>query len=132
MNILSVVMACFSLLGALDYVTGNHLKIGKEFEKGIMLLGTMTLSMVGMLLIAPAFAKLILPFSTFIANNTPFDPSIIMGMLLANDMGAAPLSMALAESAEMGYFNGLVVSAMMGVTISFNIARLIITLELAS
>ena len=35
MNILSVVMACFAILGAIDKVTGNHLGIGKEFERGV-------------------------------------------------------------------------------------------------
>ena len=58
MNILSTVMAFFSILGAIDRVTGNRLGIGKEFERGVMLLGTLTFSMVGMLLIAPLFAKL--------------------------------------------------------------------------
>ena len=61
MNILSTVMAFFSILGAIDRVTGNRLGIGKEFERGVMLLGTLTFSMVGMLLIAPLFAKLLLP-----------------------------------------------------------------------
>lgn len=121
MNILSVVMACFAILGAIDKVTGNHLGIGKEFERGVMILGTLTYSMVGMLLIAPLFAKMILPFTNIIAEYTPFDPSVIMGILIANDMGGAPLSLGVALNEEIGYFNGLVIAAMMGATISFSI-----------
>ncbi|MBQ6936323.1 MAG: ethanolamine utilization protein EutH [Clostridia bacterium] len=30
---LSVTMAIFALIGALDRITGNHLKLGDEFEK---------------------------------------------------------------------------------------------------
>lgn len=129
MNILSTVMACFSLIAALDVVTGNHLGIGKEFEKGVMLLGTMAFSMVGMLLVAPLFAKLLLPFTSVISKYTPFDPSVIIGMFIANDMGAAPLSLSLASSENIGYFNGLVVGAMMGATISFSIPFALKTID---
>ncbi|MBQ7897281.1 MAG: ethanolamine utilization protein EutH [Clostridia bacterium] len=129
MNILYVVMACFSLIAALDRATGNHLGMGKEFEKGIMILGTLTFSMVGMLLAAPLFAELLLPVTSLVSRHTPFDPSVIMGMLIANDMGAAPLSLSLASSEEIGYFNGLVVGAMMGATISFSIPFALKTID---
>ena len=46
MDILYIVIGCFSLLGALDLITGNHLGIGREFERGLMLLGTMTMTMI--------------------------------------------------------------------------------------
>lgn len=114
-------MAVFSVLGALDYITGNHIGIGKEFERGIMLLGTMTLSMVGMIVIAPLIAELLMPVLTVISENTPFEPSVIAGSFLANDMGGAPLALKLAKTPESGYFNGLVVGSMMGATISFSL-----------
>ena len=121
MNVISVVMLVFSVLGALDYITGNHFGIGKEFERGIMLLGTMTLSMVGMIVLAPTIAYFLSPVLTVIAQNTPFEPSVIAGSLLANDMGGAPLAMELAKTELSGYFNGLVVGATMGATISFTL-----------
>ena len=119
MNVISVVMLVFSVLGALDYITGNHFGIGKEFERGIMLLGTMTLSMVGMIVLAPTIAYFLSPVLTVIAQNTPFEPSVIAGSLLANDMGGAPLAMELAKTEISGYFNGLVVGATMGATIRY-------------
>ena len=57
MNVVSIIMAAFSLLAALDLITGNHLKIGKEFERGLHMLGPMAISMVG----AMVFAVLIAP-----------------------------------------------------------------------
>ncbi len=114
-------MLVFSVLGALDYIIGCRFGIGKEFERGIMLLGTMTLSMVGMIVLAPTIAYFLSPVLTVIAENTPFEPSVIAGSLLANDMGGAPLAMELAKTEMSGYFNGLVVGAMMGATISFTL-----------
>ena len=121
MNVISIVMLVFSVLGALDYITGNHFGIGKDFERGVTLMGTMILSMVGMIVLAPLIAVVLEPVLKLIADNTPFDPSVIAGSLLANDMGGAPLSMEIAKTEISGYFNGLVVGSMMGATISFSL-----------
>ena len=51
MNYLTTVILIFSVLGALDRVLGNRFGIGKEFEKAFMLLGTMALSMIGMIVV---------------------------------------------------------------------------------
>ena len=122
MNVISIVMLLFTAVGALDYLTGNHLGIGKEFERGVLMIGTMILSMVGMIVLAPLIAAWLQPVLAAISDKIPyFEPSVIAGSLLANDMGGAPLAMELAKTEEAGYFNGLVVGSMMGATISFSL-----------
>ena len=121
MDILYLVIGCFALLGAFDCVIGNRLGIGKEFERGIMLLGTMTLTMVGMITLAPLFAERLRTPLAWLAERLPFEPSLIAGSLLANDMGGAPLAMELASNERVGLFNGLVVGATMGATVSFTL-----------
>lgn len=121
MSALTWVMAIFSLLGAADRIFGNRLGLGKEFERGLMLLGTMALSMIGMLVLAPVLAELLRPMLEAMARVLPFDPSIVPASLFANDMGGAPLSYEVAQNAEVGAFNAMVVSSMMGCTISFTI-----------
>ena len=86
-----------------------------------MMLGTLSLSMIGMIVISPLIAELIQPVLNAAASVIPFDPSIVTGSLFANDMGGAPLSVQLANDPQVGLFNGLVVSSMMGCTISFTI-----------
>ena len=56
MNVVSVIMLVFCILGGLDRLLGNRFGIGKEFEKGFMLLGTLALSMIGMIVLAPLIA----------------------------------------------------------------------------
>ncbi len=121
MSPISFVMACFALIGALDLIIGNKFGIGKQFERGINLLGTMVLSMVGMLVLAPLIAHLLRPVVETLARFIPFEPSVVPAMILANDMGGASLAMSFATSEQVGYYNGLVVSAMMGATVSFSI-----------
>lgn len=118
---LNYIIAFFCIVGAVDYVIGKKFGVGKEFESGVMLLGSMALSMVGMILLAPLIAQWMMPLTSLISKYTPFDPSILSGMVLANDMGGAPLSAAIASDKLIGNFNGLVVGATLGATISFTI-----------
>lgn len=114
-------MAAFAILGALDLMIGNRLGLGKEFEKGLMMLGNLALSMIGMIVLAPLFAYLLSsPLKAF-SQMIPIDPSSFIGSLLANDMGGATLSLQLSNDPEIGYFNGLVVGSMMGATVSFTL-----------
>lgn len=121
MNIITVVVIVFSLLGALDRIIGGRFGLGKEFEKGFGLLGAMALSMIGMIVITPWLASVLEPVFTFVWKFLHIDPSVVPAMLFANDMGGAPLATQIAVNEQVGGFNALIVSSMMGVTISFTI-----------
>jgi len=121
MSAVTVIMVIFSMLGALDRILGNRFGLGKQFEKGFMLLGNMALSMIGMIIISPFLADLLQPVFGAVYDVLGLDPSIIPASLFANDMGGAPLSVEVAVDSEIGLYNALVVSAMMGATISFTI-----------
>lgn len=121
MNYLTIVILVFSVLGALDRMFGSRLGLGKEFDKAFMLLGTMALSMIGMIVISPLIADVMKPLSEFFANTLHIDPSIIPASLFANDMGGASLSVEMATNEKIGMYNALVVSSMMGCTVSFTI-----------
>ena len=58
MNYLTIIILVFSVLGALDKIFGNRFGLGKEFEKAFILLGTMALSMIGMIVISPFVAEI--------------------------------------------------------------------------
>ena len=121
MNFVSVIMLVFSMIGAFDRIIGNKLGLSKEFEKGFMLLGNMSLSMIGMIIISPLIADSLSPVFDFVLDVLHVDPSIIPASLFANDMGGAPLSKEIASDESVGMFNALVVSSMMGCTVSFTI-----------
>ncbi|MBR1970555.1 MAG: ethanolamine utilization protein EutH [Clostridia bacterium] len=121
MNILTLIILIFSVLGALDKIFGSRFGIGKEFDKAFMLLGTMALSMIGMIVISPFIADIMIPLSNMFEKVLHIDPSVIPASLFANDMGGASLSVEMAANEKIGMFNALVVSSMMGCTISFTI-----------
>ncbi len=117
---LTIVILIFLVIGAIDYLLENRYGIGAEFEKGISMLGTLMISMTGMLILAPTI-------SHFLGNSIVcilpefIDPSIISASLLANDMGGASLSQELCRNGDIGGFNAMIVSSMMGCTVSFTI-----------
>ena len=121
MSAITVVVLVFSVIGALDYLFGSKLGVGKEFEKAFRLFAPMSLSMIGMIVIAPAVGVWLSPFFETFYNAFGIDPSIIPASLFANDMGGVQLGLSVYKSEEMGRYNAFVISSMMGCMISFNI-----------
>ena len=121
MNLISVVVSIFSMIAAIDLIFGNRFGLGKEFERGFRLLGTMALSMIGMITISPVIADIMEPCFNFDYEKLYIDPSIIPASHYANEMGGAPLAKEIAKDEQIGMFNALIVSSMMGCTVSFTI-----------
>lgn len=115
------VMAVFLLLGALDRVFGNRLKMGKRFEEGILSIGTLCLSMLGMMSLAPLLANFLRPVLVPVYGALGADPAMFAGSLLACDMGGASLAAQLAESTQTARFGGLIVGSMLGATLTFTL-----------
>ena len=121
MNAVSIIMLSFAGLGLADRLIGNKFGIGKEFEKGFLLLGQLVLSMMGMIIIVPVLAEILSPVFDFVYNVLGIEPSIIPASLFANDMGGAPLAKEVAKNSQVGMYNAMVVSSMMGATVSFTV-----------
>ena len=121
MSVLSIIIVIFAVLGAVDYLFGNKIGVGKEFEKAFSLFGPMALSMLGMIVIAPAVGEWLMPAFDGFYDLCGIDPSIIPASLFANDMGGAALSQSVCKSEELGGFHAMVVASMMGCVISFTI-----------
>ncbi len=114
-------MGIFAVLGALDRIFGSRLGLGKQFEEGVLAIGALALSMLGILSLAPVLANLLKPVLVPVFNVLGADPAMFAGSILANDMGGAPLAAELAQSKEAAQFGGLIIGAMLGATIVFTI-----------
>lgn len=119
-EVLMLIMAGGALLGGFDRLRGNKWGFGDKFETGFMLLGSMGLSMAGMICLAPVLAGwlggVIVPLYRLIG----VDPAMF-GSVLAIDMGGYQLAKELAEDPLTGSYAGLVVSAIFGCTVVFTI-----------
>ncbi|MEE0946154.1 MAG: ethanolamine utilization protein EutH [Acutalibacteraceae bacterium] len=121
MNAISVVLLVFAIIGAVDRIFGNRFGLGVEFERGFKLFGAMALSMIGMIVLAPALSSWLSPFFDEFYNTFGLDPSILPASFFSSDMGGATLSQQVSKSSVIGDFNGFVVASMMGCVISFTV-----------
>lgn len=121
MSPITITILVFSLLGAVDYLIGNKIGIGKEFVKAFSLFAPMALSMLGMIVIAPAIGVWLTPLFDGFYNVFKIDPSIIPASLFANDMGGMTLAQSICKTDKIGNYNAFVISSMMGCVISFTL-----------
>lgn len=120
-EIIMYIMVIFMIIGAVDKCLGNKLGYGEQFEEGIMAMGSLALSMVGIITLAPVLAKLLSPIVVPIYTFLGADPSMFATTLLANDMGGFALAQEMAQDPQAGLFAGAILGAMMGPTIVFTI-----------
>ena len=60
-EILIVIFAIFAVIGAVDRIIGNRFGLGKEFEEGILAMGSLAMAMIGIITLAPVLANLLKP-----------------------------------------------------------------------
>lgn len=120
-EILIWVMGVFAALGALDRIFGNRLGLGKEFENGILAMGSLAMAMVGIIALAPVLASLLRPVVVPVYRFLGADPAMFAGTILACDMGGASLAKELTTDPEAALLGGVLGGSMLGATIVFTI-----------
>ena len=115
------IMAVFAVLGALDRILGNRFGLGKEFEEGILAMGSLAIAMIGVITLAPVLAALLKPIVVPVFGVLGADPAMFAGSILACDMGGAALAQEMAMDPQAGLLGGLLAGSMLGATIVFTI-----------
>lgn len=120
-ELLIAIMAVFGALGALDRIFGNKLGLGREFEEGILAMGTLALAMLGIICLAPVLAKLLKPIVVPVYSFLGADGAMLAGTILACDMGAGPLAAQLTQDPQAALLGGVITGSMLGATVVFTI-----------
>jgi len=115
------VMVIIMIIGAFDKIIGNKLQLGKQFEEGLMAMGSLALSMAGIIVLAPKLSDWLSPVVVPLFEIVGADPAMFGGTLLANDMGGFFLAQQMTSDSEIVLFSGGILGAMMGATIVFSI-----------
>lgn len=120
-EILIYIMAGFAVLGALDRIFGSRIGLGKEFENGILAMGSLALAMVGIIALAPVLASILRPVVVPVYEFLGADPAMFAGTILACDMGGAALAQELTADPQAALLGGVLGGSMLGATIVFTI-----------
>ena len=114
-------MALFAVLGGLDRIFGNRFGLGKEFEEGILAMGSLALAMVGIVSLAPVLASVLKPVVVPIYGFLGADPAMFAGTILACDMGGGSLAAELTTDPQAAGLGGVITGSMLGATIVFTL-----------
>ena len=114
-------MGLFAVLGALDRIFGNRFGLGKEFEEGILAMGSLAMAMLGIISLAPVLAGLLKPVIVPLFSFLGADPAMFAGSLLACDMGAGSLALELTDNRDAALLGGVITGSMLGATLVFTL-----------
>ena len=115
------VMAISAVLGALDRLLGNRYGLGKEFEEGILTMGSLAMALVGIVCLAPVLAALLKPVVVPVYGFLGADPAMFAGTILACDMGGGALAAQMTTDRDAALLGGVITGSMLGATIVFTI-----------
>lgn len=121
MNILIAIMLVFALIGFIDKMF--HLKWGleKTFDKGFSTLGSLTISVIGIYCVVITFVNSHIDTLSKLNDYLFFDSSVIIGALLAPDIGGYPIVSQIAQNEGLVIFSGVLLTSTIGTTISFQL-----------
>ena len=120
-QLLIALMALFAVLGALDRIFGGRFGIGREFESGILTMGSLALAMVGIVCLAPVLAAVLRPVVVPVYRILGADAAMFAGSILACDMGGGALARELTQNADAAALGGVITGSMLGATVVFTI-----------
>lgn len=121
-QIIIYIMLLFLVVGVVDKIIfKNKYGYGAQFEEGIQAMGTLALSMVGIMCFAPVLGSLLSAPVGAVFSLVGADPAMFSGSILANDMGGYNLAKEMTSDVQIQHLSGLFMGAMMGATIVFSI-----------
>lgn len=115
------IMVIIMILGGIDKILENKFGLGEQFDEGIMAMGSLALSMAGIIVLAPKLSDWLSPVIVPLFELFGADPAMFAGTILANDMGGYFLAQQLSNDPAIVGFSGLILGAMLGPTLVFSI-----------
>ena len=129
MNPIVIIMLIFAVLGFLDLTFDLKKGLAEEFRTGLNLLPTLLIASVGVSSLGVTLLQNNAEAVSRILSHLPFEPGIIIGTLLAPDLGGLPLGRVLAADPGIAVLNGVVLATLLGQTVSFQIPVFMTTLK---
>ena len=121
MNVFTGIMLVFAIIGFADKIFSLRWGLTESFDKGLMTMGTMVIPVVGVCAIGVEFIIRHIEAIGSMSDVMFFDPTMIVGILLAPDLGGYFISEAITDSPDMLIMNGVVLGTLLGQAICFQL-----------
>ena len=129
MNIFIMIMLIFALIGFIDKMFSLKWGLSETFDKGLLTMGSLSVSIIGIYCIGMTFVQNHIDFISQLNDILFFDSSVLIGSLLAPDMGGYPIVSQMTSNVGMIVFSGVLLSSTLGCTISFQLPIFLSFLE---
>lgn len=129
MNIFTGIMLVFGIIGFADKALSLKWGLSESFDKGLMTMGTMVVPIVGICSVGAEFVERHADAIQSATSGMPFDPSMIIGAILAPDLGGYFIAKAMAATPEILIINGVVLGTLLGQAICFQLPVFLATVD---
>ena len=119
MNVFIAIMLVFAGVGFIDKAIGGKLGIDVRFDAGLQTMGVMVIPIVSICTVGTEFIRRHMDQVAALSDHLFFDPSMLIGAVLAPDMGGYFISREVAASPELIVFSGVVLGTLLGQAITF-------------
>ena len=111
MNIFIGILLLCAFLGLWDKISGGKMGLAAEFDGGLASMASLALSIVGIYCIGVTAVRSNPEAIASFASRLPFDASVLIGSLLAPDLGGHAIAKELAATPALGIYSGVMVSS---------------------
>ena len=119
MNAFIVIMLVFAAIGFIDKFLGGRLGLEVKFDAGLYTMGMMVIPIVSICTVGAEFIRRHTDQVMALSDHLFFDPSMIIGAILAPDMGGYFISREIAATPQLLVLSGVVLGTLLGQAITF-------------
>ena len=119
MNAFIAIMLVFACIGFIDKAIGGKWGLASQFEQGLYTMGVMVIPIVSICTVGTEFIRRHTDQVMALSDHLFFDPSMIIGAILAPDMGGYFISREIAASPQLLVLSGVVLGTLLGQAITF-------------
>ncbi len=121
MNIFVGIMLIFAAAGFVDKAAGGRWGLSEHFDKGLETMAVMVIPVVSICSVGVEFIHRHIDVILQASGHFFFDPSMVVGAILAPDLGGYFISREVAASPELVLINGVVLATLLGQATTFQL-----------
>ena len=129
MNVFTAIMLVFGIIGFADKAFSLKWGLSESFDKGLMTMGTMVVPIVGICSVGAEFVARHSDGIQAATEGMPFDPTMIVGAILAPDLGGYFIAKAMTSDPQILIINGVVLGTLLGQAICFQLPVFLSTIN---
>ena len=121
MNVFVAVMLIFAAAGFIDKALGGRFGLSESFDRGLGIIPTMLIPIVSVCSVGAEFFHRHIDQVTALSEHLFFDPSMIVGAILAPDLGGYFICREITDSPQMLVLSGVVLGTLLGQATTFQL-----------